>query len=153
MMTTKSTKNLESFVIHFFLSPKSWGFRGLTFFWFLTLGFFCWRSWGLNSQFGWLFVCFSMLILKGFSWVRWYPGFYPKRAGIEDHFDKVSVLTVWLSIFGVLLSLICHSFLLLYLTGVMLLPFILVNGVLVYCHLQDSDPMAPNALSGDSRVF
>jgi len=106
----------------------------------------------LDREFAWLLLFISYLFIRGFTWFRWYEPNSP-RAGVEDHFDKASVLGVLIIFCVGVFSFFTGWLWLIYLSLIPVGFLIFLNFVLISCHLRDSDPMAPNALSGDTRVF
>jgi hypothetical protein len=114
------------------------------------------------SYWGGVVLFFHYFFIRGFTWFRWYrpepfegnwTGNNFPRAGIEDHFDKVSVITVWLCFWGGIFSLALGWSWLPFVLGIPLAIILVFNIILVVFHWRDSDPMAPNALSGSTRIF
>lgn len=134
------------------LTPRSAPMRVLLGAALLVGGAFAYQGLRGERSVVWLALWGMLVVLNGFTWFRWYPSQWP-RAGIEDHFDKASILGFWcLSLAGVAVGLSSRP----WLAWVGLLPalfFLGWNLVLVWFHLHDKDPMQPNSLSAGTRHF
>jgi len=140
---------LKSFSV--LVNPRSGWIRLLSLFCIAALAWVLYSHAWPKRFVVWFVFAAVFLFLQMLTWVRWYPSHLP-RAGIEDHFDKTRVISVWIVFLTGLIGYLVHPFVLFF----ALIPLGILsfwNLMMLVFHLQDQDPMAPNFLSGDSRVF
>lgn len=104
----------------------------------------------LNGVTGlYLFLLLCNLLVRVCDWIHWYPG-EPRWVGIEVHFRKARVPSSYIL---AIVSLIClspfqtSSIVLLVLADLMMLVVVSVNGIQIYFHLHDRDPLPINYFS------
>lgn len=113
--------------------------------------FFLKGRWAVNDlQTGlYLFLVIGYLFVRACDWISWYPR-EPRGIGIEVHFKKALVPTSYILAVTSIFALLDIPYLS---TGVILLADLLmlvvapVNGIVIYFHLKDKDPLPINYFS------
>lgn len=111
------------------------------------------QGYALNVFTGlYLFLLLCYLIVRLCDWIHWYPG-EQRGIGIEVHFRKSRVPCSYIL---AITSSICllpfphlplSLLILLILVNLMMLAVVLVNGIQIYFHLRDKDPLPINYFS------
>lgn len=100
-----------------------------------------------TGPFLFLFVCY--LFVRICDWIHWYPG-EPRGIGIEVHFRKALVPTSYIlsisSIFA-LWNIPYLSTAVVVFAVLLMLVVAPVNGIQIYFHLRDKDPLSINYFS------
>jgi hypothetical protein len=102
-----------------------------------------------------LFLLVAYLFVRICAWIRWYPkgerpADGPKRIGIEVHFIKALVPTSYILAITSIIVLLDIPYLstsIVIFADLLMLVVAPVNGIQIYFHLRDKDPLPINYFS------
>jgi hypothetical protein len=106
-----------------------------------------WISHGLLTDLlliSFLFLCFLFFVCR---FIPWYPSL-KKGQGIEQHFEKMIVPTSYLMVLvGSFLSFFNSPWIVLFLSCLILFVLLVINFILIYLYLKDTDKTSPGYFS------